>query len=275
MSWAVTVWSFSTGPPDEKTGAPGEGLCTECHTSFQPSSGDGSLSLSGLPAVYDSAATYSLMVTLSDPDQQRWGFELAVKDEGHQQAGTITVTDAVNTQTSVSNGITYLKHKSAGTFNGTPNGPVSWGFDWTAPGTSTGGIWFYVAGNAANGNGFNSGDYIYNIGSSVGSTGSDVADDLSQNVPIKFELAQNRPNPFNPTTNIKYVLPKRCSVRLVVYNLIGQKVRTLADWEQDGGPHMATWDGRDAQGNDLPGGIYFYRLHAGELSQTKKMVLLR
>jgi hypothetical protein len=161
----VTVWSFSGGPPDGRTGAPGEGLCTDCHTSFPPNSGDGSLTLSGLPDYYEPSTTYALTVTLADSNQSRWGFELCAKfDDDQQQAGTITVTDATNTQSSESAGITYLKQTSAGTYNGQSHGPVFWSFDWTSPGAKVPGrVWFYVAGNAANGNNNNQGDYIYRI----------------------------------------------------------------------------------------------------------------
>jgi hypothetical protein len=161
---AMTVWGFSSGPPDGRTGAPGEGICTDCHTSFPLNSGDGSLALNGLPDFYSPGATYPCTVALEDPGQQRWGFELAAKDEDDLQAGTITATDGVNTQTSVTGGITYLKHTSTGTYSGTPDGPVSWTFDWTAPTLKgPGRVYFYVAGNGANGADGNQGDYIYSI----------------------------------------------------------------------------------------------------------------
>jgi hypothetical protein len=164
LAVGVTVWSNSGGPPDGKTGAPGEGICTDCHNSFPLNSGDGSLGLSGLPDYYQPSTTYTLTVNLQDPGQVRWGFELSAKDENNQQAGTFTVTDAVNTQSSSSGGITYIKHTSTGTFNGFPDGPVSWTFDWTSPsGKYPGRIFFYVAGNAANGADGNQGDYIYRI----------------------------------------------------------------------------------------------------------------
>jgi hypothetical protein len=165
--FAIMVWASSSGPPNSKTGAPGEGLCTDCHNSFSPNSGDGSLSLQGTPPVYQPGTTYPLTVTLSDPGQTRWGFELAVKDASDQQAGTIVVTDGTNTQTSSSGGITYLKHTSTGTYAGTLNGPVSWNFSWTAPSAGTGTVTFYVAGNAANNNGSTNGDYIYNISKQI------------------------------------------------------------------------------------------------------------
>ncbi len=159
----MTGWGFSSNPPDSKTGAVGEGLCIDCHNSFAQNSGDGSLSLWGTPSVYVPDSTYPLTVILSDPGQSRWGFELAVKEIADQQAGTITVTDLTNTQSSTSEGITYLKHTSAGTYARTTDGPVSWTFTWTAPSSGTGRVHFYFAGNAANNNGNNQGDYIYNI----------------------------------------------------------------------------------------------------------------
>lgn len=163
----VTVWGFSSSPPDGKTGAPGEGLCTDCHNSFVPNSGDGSLSLLGTPAEYVPDSTYPMIVILSDQGQSRWGFELVVKKVSNQQAGAITITDITNTQFSTSAGITYLKHTSSGAYAGTIDGPVAWTFTWTAPSSGTGRVLFYVAGNAANNNGNNQGDYIYNINKEI------------------------------------------------------------------------------------------------------------
>ncbi len=159
----MTVWAFTGSPPDGATGAPGEELCTDCHTSFLADSGDGLLTITGLPDQFEPGQTYSLTVSLADAGQQRWGFELSVKDDRDQQAGSITVTDAVNTQASVIADITYLKHTSTGTQNGTPDGSGAWTFDWTAPSKGRQVAIFYLAGNAANGNGNTLGDYIYNI----------------------------------------------------------------------------------------------------------------
>ena len=94
-------------------------------------------------------------------------------------------------------------------------------------------------------------------------------------IPPSFELFQSFPNPFNNTTAIKYRLQKTTDVSLVIYNVLGQKVRTLVEEEKQRGVVTVTWDGKDEQGRDLSSGIYFYRLQAGEVTQTKKMVLLK
>jgi hypothetical protein len=94
-------------------------------------------------------------------------------------------------------------------------------------------------------------------------------------LPSRFELLQSYPNPFNNQTMIKYSLFKRTEVSLVIYNVLGQKVRTLVNNERQSGDVSVTWDGKDESGKDLSSGIYFYQLRAGQFTQTKRMVLLK
>src|SRR3990170_5140944 len=93
--------------------------------------------------------------------------------------------------------------------------------------------------------------------------------------PTEYALDQNYPNPFNPTSEIKYNLPTNCHVSLGIYNVLGQKVRVLANEYQDAGYKSVTWDVKDDRGQKCASGIYFYRLEAGEFSQAKKMVLIK
>ena len=94
-------------------------------------------------------------------------------------------------------------------------------------------------------------------------------------VPEEFTLSQNYPNPFNPSTNIRFTLKNADHVRLLVYSILGQKVRTLADQEMMAGSYVATWDGRDDRGNQLSSGVYFYRLETKSLTVTRNMLLLK
>ncbi len=91
-----------------------------------------------------------------------------------------------------------------------------------------------------------------------------------QNILDDFKLEQNYPNPFNPSTTINYRLSAVSFVELVVYNLLGEKVRTLVNRMQEAGIYSLVFDG-----NSLPSGVYFYRLNAGSFSQIRKMTLLR
>ncbi|MFC2134363.1 FG-GAP-like repeat-containing protein [Bacteroidota bacterium] len=99
--------------------------------------------------------------------------------------------------------------------------------------------------------------------------------EVETGIPNKFELMQNYPNPFNPATTINYNIPPvetqhAASVKLVVYNLIGQEVATLVDELQTAGTYSVTFDAEH-----LSSGVYFYRLQAGTFSQIRKMILLR
>ena len=97
-----------------------------------------------------------------------------------------------------------------------------------------------------------------------------------QTRPEAFALADNFPNPFNPTTTIKYALPQAADVELTVYNVVGQAVRTLVAEYQSAGRYAVEWDATDDSGHSLSSGMYFYRLEAGgEFHEVKKMLLLR
>jgi hypothetical protein len=88
-------------------------------------------------------------------------------------------------------------------------------------------------------------------------------------------LEQNRPNPFNPGTSIRFYLPSKSPVRLDVFDIRGALVRRLADGTFDAGPHVREWDGTDDDGRPVASGVYVYRLTADRKSMTRKMMLLK
>ena len=93
--------------------------------------------------------------------------------------------------------------------------------------------------------------------------------------PQTFGLLPNWPNPFNPETTLSYSLPEESRVSLEVYDMLGQKVRTLVNDTQAAGSHEARWNGLDADGRPVASGTYLYRLEAGRFAQTRKMTLVR
>jgi hypothetical protein len=89
-------------------------------------------------------------------------------------------------------------------------------------------------------------------------------------IPTEYVLYQSYPNPFNPSTVIRYGLPRRAEVRLVVYNMLGQQVANLAQGEQEAGYYEVRFEA-----TGLASGVYVYRLKAGDFIQTRKLLLLR
>jgi hypothetical protein len=94
-------------------------------------------------------------------------------------------------------------------------------------------------------------------------------------LPEVYTLEQNYPNPFNPSTTIYYNLPTPTEVNLVVYNTLGQKVKTLVSTMQTAGQHSVEWDGTDDSGNSVSSGVYFYKLTSPDYSATRKMMLIK
>jgi hypothetical protein len=94
-------------------------------------------------------------------------------------------------------------------------------------------------------------------------------------MPTEFALMQNAPNPFNPTTQISYDLPQATNVRLTVFNVLGQNVKTLVNDFQEAGTRSVIWNGTDNSGSSVASGLYFYRIEADNFQATKKMMMLK
>ncbi|MBK7632741.1 MAG: T9SS type A sorting domain-containing protein [Ignavibacteriales bacterium] len=88
--------------------------------------------------------------------------------------------------------------------------------------------------------------------------------------PMKYELTQNYPNPFNPSTNIKFTIPEAGLVKLSVFNLLGQEIKTLVDEQRQPGTYTQKFDA-----TELNSGVYFYELRVNDFIQTKKMQFLK
>ena len=91
----------------------------------------------------------------------------------------------------------------------------------------------------------------------------------------EFQLFQNYPNPFNPVTHIKYSLPKTVDVELIIYNTLGERVKTLVNKNQDSAYYTVEWNGTNDSGLKVGSGVYLYSLRAGDNFNVKKMILLK
>ena len=201
----LILLAYSGGPPDGVTGAPGEGLCSNagCH-----SGGD----LTGMairvdyPVSLIPGDTALMHLTLIHPTALRWGFELTILDDQGNRAGVLMVNDPASTQLSSIANRDYLKHTSSGTFAGQPDS-VTWTFRWVVPALPLATL--YIAVNAADNNGFPSGDAI-----------------LATSIPLTITAVAERPGGREPRL---VVIPGGLrvvgrQVRLLVLRPDGRKV---------------------------------------------------
>ncbi len=163
------LMSFSANPPDGFSGAPGDGICSNCHT-LNGGTQDGSIVLTGFPATIQPSTAYVLTITNSNPNgvASRAGFQMTILNSSNQQAGTLSSPSSSSTVSS-SGGRQYWEHNPF--VNYPMNNMVTWTVTWTSPtGPPSTNITYYAAGNVANGNGSTTGDLI------VTSTGSGTLD---------------------------------------------------------------------------------------------------
>ncbi|MFL2983817.1 MAG: FlgD immunoglobulin-like domain containing protein [Candidatus Neomarinimicrobiota bacterium] len=118
---------------------------------------------------------------------------------------------------------------------------------------------------------------VYDLKFIIGEEGYVLStiDEILSTIPTEFTLGQNYPNPFNPTTNIDIAIPHTGEVTLVIYNILGQQIRTLLAKNMEYGFHTTTWNGLDQSGRAVSSGVYFSELRARGFRQTKKMLLLK
>jgi uncharacterized protein (TIGR03437 family) len=173
----TNIHANSSGPSASRTGAPAVGTfgaelnCTSsgCHSTYLLNSGTGTFSISGLPTYYFPDQEITVTVTMNQASRGAYGFQMTALDAQGNRAGTFTTSD---NRTQLLNGTgsftgrRYIQHSLSGISpNGTNQG--SWTFKWKAPATPSGKITFFGAGNAANGTGTSSNDYIYTTSKSI------------------------------------------------------------------------------------------------------------
>jgi len=111
-------------------------------------------------------------------------------------------------------------------------------------------------------------------GKILGIGGSEIKD-TQKSVVYRDRLYENYPNPFNPITTIRYSVSRDCRVKLKIFNVKGQLIKTLADCFREKGRYEVNWNGTNNRGEGLASGVYFYRLETDHYTETKKMILLR
>lgn len=156
------VIGYSFGPPYPATGAPGEFLCTLCHSGNPVNSPGGLLTITSSSSQYFRGDTLEIRIDLARTGGRIWGFEATAISDTNARIGTILDTSSfTQLYFSTSNGRQYAAHNTMGNFGGVQDSSPGWAFLWVAPLSAQGPVAFYAAGNAGNANGDNSGDFIY------------------------------------------------------------------------------------------------------------------
>lgn len=264
----VAVSSLPDGAPAARTGAPGDMTCNaaNCHDSFELNGGPGSVTISTAPE-YEPGVPLDITVRVRQISQQRFGFQITARDENDQFAGEWSFPASVRfapNETGVGENNQYLTHNPSVFVED----EFTWSFQWVPPANGAGPITFYAAGNAANGNGLNTGDYIYTTSVDVDEA-MDTANESTE-IPRALEVTSVFPNPVVSSTTIQYDLMRSATARLSLYDATGRLVRTMDGGHRSPGRHRF-----NLSAIGLPGGVYLYRLETTAGAESGKLMVVR
>jgi len=256
------LMSFSSNPPNGRTGAPGDGLCTDCHNNSNPLGLDGELSLSGFPTVVNPGETYSISVVVRNDNgmAQRNGFQAVVLDGANNNIGDLTVDGGNPSTVTDANGREYVGHNPAINF---ADNEVNWTFDWTAPDGMVGeDVTLYVASI---------------IGSGTAGNGQDLYIEDNFTAEIQEVVATNDlesiakvgvfPNPAKEffTLQLEGPVSDRVNIRLVTAT--GQSVYTQTDLSLNSSTEIPV--------ANLSGGIYFLQINNENAATVRRVVVMK
>lgn len=233
----------------------------------------GATQLNGNGCTCHGTASSAVSVTISGPDTVLIGstntYTVAITGGPLVRAGTNIATSSGTLDIVLGSGLRKVGNELT---HSTPKAPVnnavSFEFTFTAP-TTAGSVTLYANGNSVNFNGNSAGDQ-WNFAPNKTIVVSTTSSAPTQSRPVGFELAQNFPNPFNPSTTIQFSLPQDDDVRLKVFDARGREVETLVSGRTSRGTHKVSFNAAN-----LASGVYLYRLETSTFSETKKMLLIK
>ena len=251
----------SGGPPTGYAfNAPNYNSCTICHSGTS-NSGNGSVEFIDLPDEINPGETYSIGIVVTGSNSRGYGFQ-ATAMLGDQFAGNFSL-NSDSEHIEINGG--FIQHS-----NRTDSG--IWYFNWDAPEEATETVTFSASGLGTGGSSGYSGDRVYTVQVEIQPQSVGI---FSNDLQIPFSLQGNYPNPFNGETIISYAIPKDGFVNISIFNVAGQFITNLVNDYQLHGEKKVIWDTKDAIGNHVPSGIYYYVVRNGKYKEARTMTLLK
>lgn len=251
--------SFSSDPPNAKTGAPGEGHCTDCHATGNPLGLDGSLTIEGFPSDITPGETYPITIIARNDNglAQRNGFQAVFLDGDDNNSGDI-IASGTNPTTDSENGREYVEHRPAINFM---DNMVAWSFDWVAPEEVGAEVTLYVASIIGSGNSGNGNDLLVEESSTATIMAPTATHDL-----IGLKDVTVYPNPVSDYLTIELNGPANAAIDLNLVSLTGQSV-----YQQQNA--MSGADRLEIPVAGLSAGIYFLNVITEGNNLTKRVVV--
>jgi len=253
--------SFSGNPPNGRTGAPGDGACTDCHAPGNPTGLNGEVSVTGFPSSINSGQTYSISVLVSNNNglAQRNGFQAVILDSDNNNIGDITTTgNNPTTETDGGSGREYVEHRPAIDFM---NNEVNWTFDWTAPEGMVGeDVTLYIGSIIGSGTAGNGND-LFVQENFTGTISNAVSTDNLEAV-AKIDVF---PNPAKDFFVLKLEGPVSEKVNIRLMSATGQMVYSQTD--------LSLASTTEIPVADLAGGIYFLQINSETATTTRRVVV--
>ena len=260
---------YSTVPPPEKTGAPGEGTCYNCHFYGALDSIVGSINIVFNDSInfYQPDSIYNVSITIEENTKKIFGFELTVLDSSKTKAGEIIITDSFNTYLNLTaaNGRDYISHYDAWDPQNTGQGNFTWQFQWKAPAANVGSVKFYAAGVAAS-------SMISVAAGNVYTNMLTIELDTTVGV-ITLNLQDNsltiHPNPANDILYINYTFLNRSVVETRLLNIKGQVVYQSKSENVSGMYH------KQINIKEFTNGIYFLQFIIPHIKVINRKVIIK
>ena len=248
-----------SGAPSHHTGAPGETTCTACHTGNALNAPGGSVVISA-PDAYEPGTRVDITVNVQHSDASRFGFQLTAKDVSGQFVGTFDVS-APDVRIAVGSPGEHVTHSPAIDTDGS----ASWTIPWTAPAAGSGTVTFYAAGNAANGDFTNQGDFIFTSSATL-AEGTATHVDRDAGLPFVLEIGAAYPNPsVAGEVVIPFSTPSRETVSLTLSDMSGRSFDARVSRHTDR---------FTVETSGLKPGVYLARLSDGRTVRTARFTVL-